>query len=170
MPGINGEKLILLLNLGEATHVRHENLRNCDASVLVLVILEDCRHRAADRKARTVQRIAKTRALEVLRVFIANTSAACLEIRAAGARGDLFIILVAWHPNFNVVSLRGREAHITSAKRDYAVWQIQKLQNVFRGVCHFLELVKACLWSANFYHFNFAELMHADNAARVAAS
>ena len=89
-----------------------EDLGDQDASVGLLVILEDRDPRAADSESAAVERV---RELGLCSAGSSKTEIhpASLEIAAIGAARDLAVRLLAWQPNLDVVSLSCTETHVT---------------------------------------------------------
>ena len=112
----------------------------------------------------------KTRSLEVLGVAIADVSTTCLEVPAVRARGNFLVRVVARQPNLQVIGLAAGESNVARAKADHAVRQLELLKNVLGVVNHGFQIVLRFLGLGEFHHFHLAELVHANNAARVATS
>ncbi|MCW0417619.1 hypothetical protein NB689_003373 [Xanthomonas sacchari] len=93
-----------------------------------------------------------------------------LEVAAVGAGGDLAIGLLRRQPDFQVVGLAGREAHVAGAQQHLAVRQAKRLQHHFGAAGHAFVFGGAVLRAAHADQFHLLELVLADHAAGVAAA
>src|SRR6516165_4870219 len=60
------QTLLALLDLFYPSHIGPQGLRDCDGTILVLIIFEDGDQRAANRDARSVERVDEARGLSPL--------------------------------------------------------------------------------------------------------
>ena len=87
---------------------------------------------------------------------------------AVGAGGNFLVSTVGRQPYLQVVGLGSGESDVAGAQADHAIRQAQELQNVLGVGNHGLQVVVAFLGLGVLHHFNLVELVHADEAARVA--
>src|SRR5947209_6704968 len=81
-------------------HIRAQSLRDDNAAVLLLVVLEDSQPRASDGKSRAVERVHVLRfSLRVLESDVCASCLKCLEVRT---RRDLAIQILARQPDFKI--------------------------------------------------------------------
>ena len=103
------------------------------------------------------------------RVAVAGLHAAGLEVAAVGAGGNLAVLVLARHPDFEVVGLHGAEAHITGAQRQLAVRQLEQLQHALGVGGQAFQRCKRLAWLDDLHHLDLVELVLTDHAARVTA-
>ncbi len=104
------------------------------------------------------------------RVAPAGLHAAGLEITGVGARADLAVGVLRGQPDFQVVGLDGREAHVAGAQQHLAVRQAQLFQHHFRTAGHAGVLGVAVFRAADRHQLDLLELVLADHAAHVTAA
>ncbi len=141
--------------------------RNAHRPVGVLAVLEDRDERAADRKARAVQRVHEL--VLALRVLVAGLHAPRLEGPAVRDRADLAVGLLRRHPDLEVVRLRGTEAHVARGEQHHAVREAELLQHRFGVADHLVERRLARVRMDDLHHLDLVELVLANHPARVAA-
>ena len=100
----------------------------------------------------------------------ADIGPACLEIFRIGARRDFTVFSLCREPDFDVEGLGSGEADIARAEADDVVRQAQGLEDIFGVVGQFIEFIIARFRRDVFDHFDFVELVLADEAPRIAAS
>ncbi len=127
----------------EAAHVGPQHLRHRDGAVRVLVVLQHGDERAAHRHARAVQRVDEAGRLRAGGP-VAGLHAARLEVAAGRAGRDLAERPLPRQPDFEVVGLARREAHVARAEQHAAVVQAQPLQHGLGGARHALVLGVRC--------------------------
>src|SRR5581483_8770581 len=153
-----------------AVHVRAQRLRDGYRAILLLVVLENRNYRAADREARSVQRVNE---FGLARAGGAgaelDVGAARLERLGVAARRDLAEPVAARQPDLDVVGLRGREAHISGAQQHAAVRQLEPFEHRFRVRRQRLELVVGALRRRDPDQLHLVELMLPVDAADVLA-
>src|SRR5881628_2328620 len=72
-------------------------------------------------------------------------------------------------PHFNVIALGGSKSQVAGAKLDYSIMQAEELQHAFGVGRKRLELFVRFLRRCDFHQFYFVELVHPDDATRLAA-
>src|SRR6185437_195487 len=154
-------------DLCHAAHIGAQHIGNGDGAVVVLMVFHHGDQGAPDRKARSVEGMHEPRALAVFRT-IARIHAAGLEIPAILARRDFAEAVLTGQPDFDVVSLRRRKAHVAGAERHHAMGEIEPLQHFLRAIRHALVFSLRLFGRRDRDQFHFRELVHADHAARVA--
>src|SRR5207302_1590346 len=98
--------------------------------------------------------------------------AAGLVIGAIGRAGDLAVIAVltaAGHPGFEVVFAVGRAAEVAGAGVDDVVREAEPLEDALLHAADFLVNRVALFRRAEREHLDLGELLHAIQAARIAA-
>ena len=122
---------------------------------------------AGESGARAVEGVAK--AIFAFGVLESETKAASLEVFEVGATGDFEVGVLAWGPDFDVVSLGAAEAEVAGTKLDHAVMQAKGLKDFLGVGSQRLELGVGRLGGRQFDEFNFVELMDANEAAGAEA-
>ena len=102
--------------------VRHEALRQLDARVGLLTVLEQRDQRAADRHRGAVERVQR---LCLLVLAHADVQAPGLVVGRVRARGQLAVACLARQPRLAVVLLRGRAPEVGDGDVHDAVGQVQ---------------------------------------------
>ncbi|CRD57893.1 hypothetical protein BN126330174 [Stenotrophomonas thermophila] len=102
------------------------------------------------------------------RVAPARLHAAGLEITTVRARGNLAVGFLRRQPDFQVVGLDGREAHVAGAQQHLAVRQAQLFQHHFSAAGHALVFGIALFRATDRDQLDLLELVLADHAAHVA--
>lgn len=103
------------------------------------------------------------------RVAPARLHAPRLEIAAVGAGGDFPVLVLARHPNFQIVGLGRAKAHVAGAQGQHAVRQFEPLQYLLGIGGQFLQRLVGLGRIDDPHHFHLVELVLADHAAGVAA-
>ena len=102
------------------------------------------------------------------RVAVARLHAARLEVAAVGAGRNLTVLVLARHPDFQVVGLHRGEAHVAGAQRQLAVRQLQQLQHALGVGGHAFQRLEGLGRLDDLHHLDLVELVLADHAAGVA--
>src|SRR5919197_798574 len=101
---------------GESAHIRTYRLRQDDASVRLLSVLENRHDRSSDGETAAVERRGEPRLLARRRAET-DLRAPGLEVAECRARADLAIAVLARKPDLQVVRLLRREAEIRRAEQ-----------------------------------------------------
>ena len=135
-------------------------------AVGLLVVLHDGDERAADGHAGAVQRVHEARPLLGAE---AGVEPPRLVVRAVAAAGELPVALLAREPRLAVELLRRRGAEVAGGDVHHLVRDAEALQDRLLGREDHQVLGRALLRRAEAEHLDLVELVHAQDAARVAA-
>src|SRR5579871_3269522 len=102
--------------------IRAQDLRNHDGAVSLLIIFHDCDPRAADRQPAAVERVHELRFILAFRTE-ADVGTPCLIRLKIRTGRNLAIKLLPRQPDFDVVRLRRRGAHVARAERHRTIVQ-----------------------------------------------
>ncbi len=159
---------LLFRDKGLAVHVGDEDLGDSDAAIGLLVILEDGDVGAPYSEARAIEGV------EIFGFFcaggaVADVCAAGLEVGEVGTGADLAVEALAGQPDFEVVGLRGAEAHVAGREEHTAVGETEEFEDTFGVASEGLMLVAGLFASREFDELDLLELVLADHAADVFA-
>ena len=104
------------------------------------------------------------------RIAPARLHPPCLEIATVGAGGNFAISGLRGQPDFQVIGLRGAEAHVAGAQQHLAVRQAEFLQHRFGAAGHALVLGIGLLGSGDADQLDLLELVLADHPAHIATT
>jgi hypothetical protein len=155
-----------------STHVGTEGFRNEHGAVSLLVVFEDRQPGAADGQAAAVERVHKLGlGLGALhgRRPVADVGAARLKGVEVGAGRNFAIKILAGQPDLEIVGLCRGEAGVAGAKKDAAIRQAERLENLFGIAREALVLGVGFLGARELDQLDLLELVLADDAARVFA-
>src|SRR5690606_29110625 len=123
--------------------------------------------RTTDRQPRTVEGVHELR-LAGFRVAIASLHAPRLEVAAVGAGRNLAVLVLARHPDFQVVGLGRAKAHVTGAQRQHAIRQLARLQHLLGAAGQLSQRLEGPGRLDDLYHLELVELVLTDHAAGIA--
>src|SRR5665213_2739621 len=109
--------------------VRAQSFGHNDAAVGLLVVFDDGKPGAADGESAAVESVDEVSFAAA--GFGLNRCPAGLVSLEVGAGRDFLVAVLAGEPDFYVVGLCGRGAHVTGAEDHGAVSEAETLQNVF---------------------------------------
>ena len=152
----------------QAAHVGHERVRDGDAAILLLVVLQDGDQRAADGEAGAVEGMDEAVVLAALGA-VARVHAPRLEVAANGTGGDLAVGVLPRQPHLDVVGLARRKPHVARAQHHGAVGETEPLQHLLGAVGHALVLRRTLLRRRYGHQLHLGELVLPDHPARILA-
>src|SRR3989441_1044746 len=153
---------------GEPIHIRSKRVRDRDASVRFLVILESRDERAAHGEPRAVERVAVLGAAAGGGA-VADLGPARLERRAVRARRDLAVLPLPGQPDLHVVALRRLEPHVAGAVEHHPIGELEALEHRLGVPDHGLQLVVRLRGRRDLHQLDLVELVLSDHALHVLA-
>lgn len=87
----------------KAIHIWAKHGRYDNRPIFLLIIFHDSSYRSSNSKPRPVQCMNKFRLIPLMPAE-ADICPACLKIKTVGARGNFSILLLPWHPHFDIIS------------------------------------------------------------------
>ena len=103
------------------------------------------------------------------RVAVTCLHTACLEVAAVGTGRNFAVLVLARHPDFQVVGLGRAEAHVAGAQRQHPIRQLQQLQHLLGVRRQAFQRLEGLARFDDLHHFDLVELMLTDHATRIAA-
>ena len=96
-------KIFTLADNFKAIHIWAKHGRYDNRPIFLLIIFHDSSYRSSNSKPRPVQCMNKFRLIPLMPAE-ADICPACLKIKTVGARGNFSILLLPWHPHFDIIS------------------------------------------------------------------
>jgi hypothetical protein len=147
-------------------HVRPERLRDEDASVFQLAILQDGHHGPPHGEAGTVQGVHEP-CLALSARPVSNGGPASLEVLEITARRNLAVEALPGQPDLDVVGLGRTESHVTGAKDNDPVVDPELPEHLFRVPGQGLQLIVGVLGPDELDQLDLVELMETYEPPRV---
>ena len=128
------------------------------------MLFEKSHHEAREGDAGAVERVDEFRL--AVRVAEAAVETPRLVVGEARARGHLEPLLLARRPEFEIVALRRRKAHVARAELEDTVVEPQPLQNRLGFADEDFKLLEGSLGMHEIHHLHLVELVDAEHPAR----